>query len=60
MKWRQKSIQYLSLSFSRRYDPIPEPVPPAIEWVMTKPWENNYSLNNIKIISYNNYYCYII
>jgi len=30
-------LGYLSLSRSKRYEPIPEPVPPAIEWHSTKP-----------------------
>lgn len=30
----------LSLSFSSRYDPSPEPVPPAIEWHKTNPYED--------------------
>lgn len=32
------TFSYLSLSFSKRYEPIPDPVPPAMEWHITKPY----------------------
>lgn len=30
---------YLSFSLSRRYEPNPDPVPPAMEWQSTNPWK---------------------
>lgn len=38
---------YLSFSFSKRYEPIPDPVPPAIEWHITKPWKIYDTQNHV-------------
>lgn len=43
------SLFNLSLSFSNRYDPSPEPVPPAIEWHKTNPCKD------IPVTSYSHY-----
>lgn len=34
---RETVSPHLSFSFSNTYDPMPDPVPPAIEWHKTKP-----------------------
>ena len=54
-KYEIKSIN-LSFNFSNIYDPIPEPVPPAIEWQSTNPLKKQKTELNVEFRAHCKYH----